>query len=53
MDVTNYLKAYGLTVRKHAAKIIKEVFKQTGITVTAGIGTNLYLCTHPKFVMSE
>lgn len=43
IDVTNYLKAYGLTVRKLAAKIIKEVFKQTGITATAGIGTNLYL----------
>lgn len=44
VDVTNYLKAYGLTARKLAAKIIKEVLKQTGITATAGIGTNLYLC---------
>ena len=44
IDVTNYLKAYGLTARKLAAKIIKEVLKQTGITVTAGIGSNLYLC---------
>ena len=44
MDVTNYLKAYGLTARKLAAKIIKEVLKHTGITATAGIGTNLYLC---------
>ena len=44
IDVTNYLKAYGLTARKLAAKIIKEVLKQTGITATAGIGTNLYLC---------
>ena len=44
IDVTNYLKAYGLTARKLAAKIIKEVLKQTRITATAGIGTNLYLC---------
>ena len=44
IDVTNYLKAYGLTARKLVAKIIKEVLKQTGITATAGIGTNLYLC---------
>lgn len=44
IDVTNYLKAYGLTACKLAAKIIKEVLKHTGITATAGIGSNLYLC---------
>lgn len=44
IDVTNYLKAYGLTARKLAGKIIKEVLAQTGITATAGVGTNLYLC---------
>ena len=53
MDVTNYLKAYRLTVHKHAAKIIKEVFKQTGITVTAGIGINLYLCTHKSVLFAN
>lgn len=44
IDATWYLKSYGLTARELVAKIIKEVLKQTGITATAGIGTNLYLC---------
>lgn len=44
MDVTSYLKAYALTPRELAMKIIQDVFSQTGITATAGIGTNLYLC---------
>lgn len=43
MDVTNYLKLYKLTARGLAKKIIQEVLKETGITATAGIGTNLYL----------
>ena len=44
MDVTSYLKTYNMTARELAMKIIKEVYRQTGITATAGIGTNLYLC---------
>jgi len=44
MDVTAYLKTYSLSARELAAKIIQDVFVQTGITATAGIGTNLYLC---------
>lgn len=44
IDVTWYLKSYGLTARELASKMIKEVLNQTGITATAGIGTNLYLC---------
>lgn len=43
MDVTNYLKTYGLTARELAMKIILDVLYTTGITATAGIGTNLYL----------
>lgn len=43
-DVTNYLATYKLTARGLATKIIKDVLKTTGITATAGIGTNLYLC---------
>ena len=43
MDVTNYLKTYGLTPKQLAMKIILEVLRITGITATAGIGTNLYL----------
>lgn len=44
IDATWYLKNYGLTAREFASKIIKEVLNKTGITATAGIGTNLYLC---------
>ena len=44
MDVTQYLAAYKLTARELAQKMIKDVLSETGITATAGIGTNLYLC---------
>lgn len=44
MDVTSYLKSNHMTPRQLAAKIIQDVFQTTGITATAGIGTNLYLC---------
>ncbi len=44
MDVTHYLKSYGLTARELAMKMIRDVLQSTGITATAGIGTNLYLC---------
>ena len=43
MDVTAYLDTYKLTPRELAMKIILDVLKTTGITATAGIGTNLYL----------
>lgn len=44
MDVTQYLGIYKMTARELAAKIIRQVEQETGITATAGIGTNLYLC---------
>ena len=43
MDVTGYLDIYGLTAGELAMKMIREVLSATGITATAGIGTNLYL----------
>ncbi len=43
MDVTSYLKSYQMTAHELARKIIREVLAETGITATAGIGTNLYL----------
>ena len=43
MDVTPYLKTYGLTAHELALKMIREVLAETGITATAGIGTNMYL----------
>ncbi|MCD8322452.1 MAG: DNA methylase [Oscillospiraceae bacterium] len=44
MDVTDYLQTYQLTPHELAMKIIQTVLEETGITATAGIGTNLYLC---------
>lgn len=44
IDATGYLAASGLTARELAMKLILEVLNETGITATAGIGTNLYLC---------
>ena len=43
MDATSYLKMYKLTPIELAKAIIKDVFKNYGITATAGIGTNMYL----------
>lgn len=44
MDVTEYLDVYHTTVHDLVRTIIGDVLKQTGITATAGIGTNMYLC---------
>ncbi|MCM1439751.1 MAG: DNA methylase [Roseburia sp.] len=44
IDATWYLRNNGLTARAFVSNIIKEVLNKTGITATAGIGTNLYLC---------
>ena len=44
LDVTHYLDTYHCTPRELAGRIIRDVLEQTGITATAGIGTNLYLC---------
>lgn len=44
MDVTDYLALYGITAHELAGKMIRDVLQATGITATAGIGTNLYLC---------
>jgi len=43
MDVTDYLKTYDMTARELTVKMIQTVYEETGITATAGIGTNLYL----------
>lgn len=43
MDVTNYLTTYKMTAHELTMQMIREVLRETGITATAGIGTNLYL----------
>lgn len=44
VDATAYLRTYGITARELAMRMIRDVLAETGITATAGIGTNLYLC---------
>lgn len=44
IDASGYLKTYGLNAHDFARLLVREVFKETGITATAGIGPNLYLC---------
>ena len=44
MDVTDYLKLNGMTAEEMTRRMIRDVLSETGITATAGIGTNLYLC---------
>uniref|UniRef100_A0AB33J7R5 Y-family DNA polymerase n=1 Tax=Prevotella sp. GTC17260 TaxID=3236796 RepID=A0AB33J7R5_9BACT len=43
IDVTSYLWSYKITAHELAMKMIRDVLKTTGITATAGVGTNLYL----------
>ncbi len=43
MDVTGYLKTYGMSARELAMTMIRDVLYNTGITATAGVGTNMYL----------
>ena len=43
LDVTNYLKMYGMSAKELAARIIKDVKDTVGTICTCGIGTNLYL----------
>lgn len=44
VDATTYLNTYKMTARELALKMIRDVLRETGVTATAGIGTNMYLC---------
>ena len=44
IDATQYLHVYGLTAEALTRKVLREILRQTGITATAGIGSNLFLC---------
>ena len=52
-DITNYLKFYKMTAPELVMKIISEVYKTTGITATAGIGTNMYLAKVAMDIMAK
>ena len=53
IDATPYLAVMGLTAREFAKKIILDVLETTGITATAGIGANLYLCKIAMDIMAK
>ena len=53
IDLTHYLKPAGLTARQFAGKLIRSVEVKTGITATAGIGSNLYLAKVAMDIMSK
>ena len=53
MDVTNYLRTYGMTARELTMTMVRDVLCQTGITATAGIGSNLYLGKVAMDVMAK
>ena len=53
MDVTPYLGTYKMTAHELTMKMIRDVLSQTGITATAGIGTNMYLCKVAMDIMAK
>lgn len=53
IDATSYLKLYKLSAHDFAMKVVRDVLKTTGITATAGIGPNLYLCKIAMDVMAK
>ena len=53
MDVTQYLDTYRMSAKELASKIICEVRDEIGITATAGIGTNMYLCKVALDIMAK
>jgi len=53
MDVTQYLDTYRMTAKELASEIIRTVRDEIGITATAGIGTNMYLCKVALDIMAK
>lgn len=53
IDATGYLNLYGMTARELASKVITHILNETGITATAGIAPNLYLCKIAMDIMAK
>ena len=53
VDATAYLKLYGVDARGFAKMLMQAVMDETGITATAGVGTNLYLCKIAMDIMAK
>lgn len=53
MDVTDYLPMYRLNAKELGVKIMEDIYQNTGITATCGIGTNLYLAKVALDIMAK
>ena len=53
MDITGYLKKYGVTPRQMALMLMNEITKRVGVRATCGIGTNLYLAKIALDIMAK
>lgn len=53
LDVTHYLKMYHMSAKEIAVKIMEDIKDTTGVTATAGIGTNLYLAKIAMDIMAK
>lgn len=53
IDVTPYLRTYGMAPQELARFLVEQVLTETGITATAGIGTNLYLAKVAMDIMAK
>ena len=53
IDISSYLLSSGLSPREYAKRIIQDVYATTGITATAGVGSNLYLCKIAMDIMAK
>ena len=53
IDITHYIATYNMEPEELVTKIVQEIYKKTGITATAGMGTNLYLCKIAMDIMAK
>lgn len=53
IDATSYLRTYRMSAHDLAMHMMREVLRDTGITATAGIGTNMYLCKIAMDIMAK
>lgn len=53
IDATEYLRVLGLSAHDFAMRLVRDVLATTGVTATAGIGTNMYLCKIAMDIMAK
>lgn len=53
IDITHYIATYNMEPEELVTKIVQEIYQKTGITATAGMGANLYLCKIAMDIMAK